>query len=49
MSVVASGFGAWWMATQRRTRVSSNQTAGRDRGDVIFSNTPVAPDAEALI
>jgi hypothetical protein len=47
-SVVVSGLGAWWLANYRRSRVSSNTTPA-DRGEVIFRNTPVAPDTEALI
>jgi hypothetical protein len=48
-SVVASGFGAWWLVTQRRSRVSSSTTAAEDRGDIIFRNTPVPSESEALI
>jgi len=48
-SVVVSGLGAWWLANYRRSRVSSNPTPAQERGEVIFRNTPVAADSEALI
>jgi len=47
--VVVSGLGAWWLANYRRSRVSSNPTPAQERGEVIFRNTPVAADSEALI
>jgi hypothetical protein len=46
--MVGSALGAWWWTTQRRSRVSISQRA-RDRGTVIFDNTPVAGDAEPII
>lgn len=38
--VIGSALGAWWYNRQR-TRVVA---AGRNRGTVIFDNTPVAND-----
>jgi hypothetical protein len=47
-SVVVSGLGAWWLATQRQPR-GSNRTGAPGHGEVIFRNTPIASDTEALI
>lgn len=47
-TVVGSAFGAWWLTTQRRSRAAGSQLATRDHGTVIFDNTPVASDAEAI-
>jgi hypothetical protein len=47
-SVVGSALGAWWWTTQRRPRTPSLGPA-RDRGTVIFDNTPVASDVDAII
>ena len=38
-TVVGSAMGAWWLTAQRRSRPSSRMPA-RDRGTVIFDNTP---------
>jgi hypothetical protein len=47
-TVVGSAVGAWWLATQRGSRTSRTLPA-RERGTVIFDNTPVASDTEGII
>jgi hypothetical protein len=47
-TVVGSAMGAWWFTAQRRSRPSSRMPA-RDRGTVIFDNTPAASGAEGII
>jgi hypothetical protein len=39
---VGSALGAWWIATQQRPR-ATGRPSGRERGTVIFDNTPTAP------
>lgn len=46
--MVGSAVGAWWLTTHRQSRAAANQPS-RDHGTVIFDNTPVASDAEAII
>jgi hypothetical protein len=44
--IVGSAVGAWWWARQRSSMVNQHPAAGRERGTVIFDNTPTAtPDA----
>jgi hypothetical protein len=47
-TVVGSAVSAWWFTTQRRSRVSRLVPA-RDRGTVIFDNTPTSSGAEGII
>lgn len=47
-TMVGSAVGAWWLTTHRQSRAAANQPS-RDHGTVIFDNTPVASDAEAII
>ncbi|HJR59735.1 MAG TPA: hypothetical protein VJ813_10065 [Vicinamibacterales bacterium] len=46
--VIGSALGAWWYSRHRATPVVRNS---RERGDVIFDNTPTATplSAEGLI
>jgi hypothetical protein len=52
-TVVGSAFGAWWFTSQQRLRLRSRTASalpsGRDHGTVIFDNTPVASDVDAII
>lgn len=47
MTVVGSALGAWWVVTQQRAR--TGPSAAKDRGTVIFDNTPRASDLDAVI
>ena len=47
--VVGSALGAWWWTTQRRPRESSSIVSVRERGTVIFDNTPTPSDVDAII
>jgi hypothetical protein len=48
--VVGSAFGAWWLTSYRRAQMNRGQLQPRRaRGEVIFDNTPVAPDTDAII
>ena len=47
--VVGSALGAWLWTTQRGSRTSTQVPAPRDHGTVIFDNTPLAEDSEAII
>jgi hypothetical protein len=47
-TVVGSAVGAWWLTTQRRSRASTMVPA-RERGTVIFDNTPAASGVEGII
>jgi hypothetical protein len=50
VAVVGSALGAWWWTTQRRARaIHPAATEARDHGTVIFHNTPVASDVDAII
>jgi hypothetical protein len=48
-TVVGSAMGAWWLTAQRRSRSSRTLAAPRERGTVIFDNTPAASGAEGII
>ncbi|NUR55911.1 MAG: hypothetical protein HOQ29_15815 [Acidobacteria bacterium] len=45
--VVGSALGAWWLTAQRRAR--GRQSQAPERGTVIFDNTPVPADVDAII
>jgi hypothetical protein len=47
-SLAGSALGAWWWTTHRGSRVSNSQP-GRDRGTVIFDNTPVASEPDVAV
>ena len=47
-TMVGSAVGAWWLTTYRRTR-AFRTTPERARGTVIFDNTPVASDTDAIL
>jgi hypothetical protein len=50
MAIVGSALGAWWVVTQQqRSRTARASTANRERGTVIFVNTPQASDADVII
>ena len=42
MAAVASAASAWWFAQQRRAQLARELTPARERGTVIFDNTPTA-------
>ncbi len=44
--IVGSAVGAWWWNRQR-TRANQSLTPARERGTVIFDNTPTAADISA--
>ena len=46
---MGSAVGAWWYTTQRRPRVTGTLVPARQHGTVIFDNTPVASDTDAII
>jgi len=47
--IVSSAVGAWfWARAYARHRGSSGLTPARDRGTVIFDNTPTAPNEQPL-
>lgn len=46
-TVVGSAVSAWWFTTQRRSR--ARHVPARDRGTVIFDNTPASSGAEGII
>jgi hypothetical protein len=48
-SVLGSALGAWWWTTQRRSRTYTSTASQRDRGTVIFDNTPTPGDVDAII
>jgi hypothetical protein len=48
-TVVGSAVGTWWFTSQRRSRASRGLTAPRERGTVIFDNTPAASSVEGII
>lgn len=49
-AVVGSALGAWWLTRQRRGNALRAQgSAARDRGTVIFDNTPAPSDVDAII
>jgi hypothetical protein len=43
-TVIGSALGAWWLTTQQRSRFNARNQTPRERGTVIFDNTP-APSA----
>jgi hypothetical protein len=43
--MVGSAIGTWWVVSRRRSRA----TAARDRGTVLFDNTPIPADVDAVI
>jgi hypothetical protein len=45
--VLSSAVGAWWWSRQRAAGARSRM-ASRERGTVIFDNTPTAAEANAL-
>ena len=48
VGAIASAASAWWWVQQRRTYAERHLTAPRERGTVIFDNTPtVAPEVGA--
>ena len=49
MAIVGSALGAWWLVSQQRWRAARTSTRSRERGTVIFDNTPHATDAETII
>jgi hypothetical protein len=48
LAMVGSALGAWWVATQQRSRAANTAAASR-RGTVIFDNTPQAADVDVVI
>ena len=49
MAIVGSALGTWWLVTQQRTRTARAAALNRDRGTVIFNNTPQASEADAIV
>jgi hypothetical protein len=47
-TAIGSAVGAWWWARQRNSAALRDLTAPRERGTVIFDNTPSA-DREAVL
>ena len=49
-SVVGSAVGAWWWTRQRTAAYNSAQrlTPARDRGTVIFDNTPQPVEGDII-
>ena len=48
MTILGSALGAWWMVQRSRAAAPAAPPA-RERGTVIFDNTPRASDTEAVI
>jgi hypothetical protein len=48
-TVVGSAVGAWWYTSQRRSRGARQLLPARERGTVIFDNTPTATSSEGII
>ena len=42
VGAIGSGLGAWWWARQRSASAMRELTPARERGTVIFDNTPTA-------
>jgi hypothetical protein len=42
--VVSSAFGAWWWSRLRPARSGRQLTPARERGTVIYDNTPAATE-----
>ncbi len=50
IAVVGSALGAWWWTSQRRGRMPQvAMTEAREKGTVIFDNTPTPSDVDAII
>jgi hypothetical protein len=47
-TAVGSAIGAWWWVRQRSLAGNRSLTPARERGTVIFDNTPAA-DSEAAL
>jgi hypothetical protein len=47
-TAVGSALGAWWWARQRSFAANRHLTPARNRGTVIFDNTPTADPEAAL-
>jgi hypothetical protein len=48
VGAIASAASAWWWVQQRRMHAERHLTPARERGTVIFDNTPtVAPEVGA--
>jgi hypothetical protein len=47
--VVGSALGAWWWTTQRRSHSDLSKASRRERGTVVFDNTPTPSDVDAII
>ena len=45
LSLVGSGLGAWWVMSRGTTRAAA-PGRGRDRGRVIYDNTPTAAEGD---
>jgi len=48
-TVVGSALGAWWFASQRRSRQGQTLPPAREHGTVIFDNTPTASDTAGIL
>ncbi len=46
--VIGSAVGAWWWARQRSAAANRYLTPARERGTVIFDNTPTAAPDTAI-
>lgn len=49
MTIVGSALGAWWLVTQQRSRMARASASSRERGTVIFDNTPQASGSEPIL
>lgn len=47
VGALASAASAWYWVQQRRSRAARHLTPARERGTVIFDNTPVTPEVGA--
>ena len=45
LTLVGSGLGTWWVMSRGRMRATA-RTQGRDRGRVIYDNTPTAAEVD---
>ena len=48
-TIVGSALGAWWITSQRRAVRTTELPSARERGTVIFDNTPTVSDIEGII
>lgn len=46
VGIAAAAFATWWM--MRRQTGARQESSRRDRGVVIYDNTPTATEAEAI-